>query len=102
MALSCSIVRMPVSRRLAPAASGPTEASLESALLVRGYTRRTTASEPRLSEIVAEYRRIGFEVELIEHRLEPGQCGVCFGVEAGAAGTYYDVFVRHVQRAAQI
>lgn len=92
---SSHIMRMPVSRRLAPAASAQPESSLESALLLRGYTRRTAASEPRLSEIVAEYRRIGFEVEVVEHRVEPGQCGVCFGVESGTAETYYDVFVRH-------
>jgi hypothetical protein len=90
---SSHIMRMPTSRRLVPAESGPS--SVESDLLLRGYTRRTTASEPRLSEIVAEYRRIGFEVEVTRHRVEPGQCGVCFGVEAGAAGTYHDVFVRH-------
>lgn len=91
---SSHIMRMPPSRRLVPAASAQSESSLESALLFRGYTRRTTASEPRLSEIVAEYRRIGFEVEVIEHRVEPGECGVCFGVEGGTAETYYDVFVR--------
>jgi hypothetical protein len=92
---STHIMRMPPSRRLAAAVSGPSASSLEAALLLRGYTRRTTASEPRLSEIVAEYRRIGFEVEVIEHRVEPGQCGVCFGLEAGAAGTFHDVFVHH-------
>ena len=87
------VVAMPRSRRAAPPAPVPNGASLETELLLRGYTRRTTASEPRLAEIVAEYRRIGFEVKLVEHRVEPGQCGICFGVEAGG-GTYHDVFVR--------
>jgi hypothetical protein len=88
------IVAMPLSKRAASTASDRSGSSVESELLFRGYTRRTTASEPRLSEIVAEYRRIGFEVELIEHRVERGQCGICFGLEAGAAVTYHDVFVR--------
>lgn len=98
---SSHVVRMPPSRRLAASASANAEPSLESALLFRGYTRRTTASEPRLSEIVAEYRRIGFEVQVARHRVEPGECGACFGVEAGPAETYYDVFVRHAAPAAK-
>ncbi|MCL4744569.1 MAG: hypothetical protein KJZ83_04050 [Burkholderiaceae bacterium] len=73
------------------------EASPKSELIYRGFTRRTTVAEPRLSEIVAEYRRIGFEVEVIEHQVEPDSCGVCFEVEQGAARQYCDVYVRSSQ-----
>lgn len=63
-------------------------------LLLRGFSRRTTTAEPRLSEIVAEYRRIGFEVEVIDHQAEPDRCGVCFEVREGSDAKYCDVYVR--------
>lgn len=63
-------------------------------LLHRGYTRRTTTMEPRLSEIVDEYRRIGFEVEVIEHQEEPDRCGICFEPEGQGDAKYCDVYVR--------
>jgi hypothetical protein len=63
-------------------------------LLDRGYSRRTTATEPRLSELVAEYRRIGFDVQVVEHQVEAADCGVCY--EAGAQGGEIcgDIYVR--------
>jgi len=72
------------------------EVSAKSDLLMRGYTRRTTAAEPRLSELVDEYRRIGFEVEVVEYVVEPGGCGICYedGAEVGAV--YGDVFVKRI------
>lgn len=63
-------------------------------LLHRGYTRRTTTMEPRLSEIVEEYRRIGFEVEVIEHQAESDRCGICFEPEGPGDAKYCDVYVR--------
>ncbi len=63
-------------------------------LLHRGYIRRTTTMESRLSEIVAEYRRIGFEVEVIEHQVGPDRCGVCFEPEGQGESKYCDVYVR--------
>lgn len=64
-------------------------------LLLQGYSRRTTASEPRLSELAAEYLRIGYEVELIEHQVEPNSCGVCFdNTDQKDGSTYYDIFIR--------
>lgn len=68
--------------------------SRASELSLQGYQRRTTASEPRLSEIVAEYRRIGFEVQVLPHRADPGQCSVCFEDEALTAAGSMDVYVR--------
>ncbi len=68
--------------------------SAASELLFRGFSRRTTAAEPRLSEIVAEYRRIGFVVEVIEHQVEPDSCGICYGAEEQGSAKYCDVYVR--------
>ena len=70
------------------------ETSAKADLLYRGYSRRTTAAEPRLTEIVSEYRRIGFDVEVIEHQVEPNSCGVCFEVEENVDRRYFDVYVR--------
>ncbi len=43
-----------------------------------GWTRRFTASEPRLSEMVALYCSLGLEVRLGEATPEPGQdCLAC-------------------------
>lgn len=70
-------------------------AGSRSELLVQGYSRRTTAAEPRLSEIVAEYRQIGFEVQVLEHHVEPGACGICFEYDAEDEGKqHFDVYVR--------
>lgn len=63
-------------------------------LTSEGYERRTTAAEPRLSEIVDEYRRIGFEVVVVEHRVADGGCGECFAAAAGTGEVYGDVYVR--------
>ena len=43
-----------------------------------GWTRRFTASEPRLSEMADLYRSLGLEVRLGEATPEPGQdCLAC-------------------------
>lgn len=70
------------------------EHSREAKLLSEGYVRRTTAGEPRLSELVTEYQRIGFDVEVIEHRTEEDACGICFEAEAQTGTVYGDVYVR--------
>lgn len=44
-----------------------------------GWTRQFTAGEPRLSEAVAEYEELGFEVLLtpIDPREMTGECSGC-------------------------
>jgi hypothetical protein len=71
--------------------------SRESKLLADGYVRRTTIGEPRLSELVAEYQRIGYDVEVIEHRTESDGCGVCFEAGKEAGEVYGDLYVRNRQ-----
>lgn len=68
---------------------------------MRGYTRRTTATEPRLTEIVTEYRRIGFDVEVVEHEPDPDGCNVCFEDSAMVKAGYKDVYVRVPSTAAK-
>lgn len=70
------------------------EQSRDATLLAAGYVRRTTVGEPRLSELVAEYQRIGFDVEVIEHRTEDDACGICYEAGAQAGEMYGDVYVR--------
>ncbi|HMO48942.1 MAG TPA: hypothetical protein PKB14_23335 [Rubrivivax sp.] len=77
-------------RRAGPARAKPDRGA---ELLQRGYMRRTTAAQPRLDEIVAEYRRIGFDVEVIAHEPSADQCNACFGEDSGGAGDC-DVYVR--------
>lgn len=69
-------------------------ASRKAELLSRGYSRRTTAAEPRLSELVAEYRRIGFDVEVVEYRAEASDCSSCYDAGAQVGETYGDIYVR--------
>lgn len=63
-------------------------------LLASGYSRRTTAAEPRLSELVAEYRRIGYDVQVVEHKVEATDCGVCYEAGAQVGELYGDIYVR--------
>ena len=70
------------------------EQSRDGELLAAGFVRRTTVGEPRLSELVAEYQRIGFDVEVIEHRTEDDACGICYEAGAQAGEMYGDVYVR--------
>lgn len=63
-------------------------------LSLHGYSRRTTAAGARLDEIVVEYRRIGFEVEVIDHERDPDGCNVCFEDAQVAKAGYKDVYVR--------
>jgi hypothetical protein len=39
-------------------------------LAPKGWIKQTTIGEPRLSEIVVNYRQLGYEVHVIEHREE--------------------------------
>lgn len=70
------------------------EQSRDATLLAAGYVRRTTVCEPRLSELVTEYRRIGFNVEVIEHRTEYDACGICYEAGTKSGEVYGDVYVR--------
>lgn len=49
-------------------------------LISRGWSRQFSASEPRLSEAIENYREIGFEVliEPVDTCPQDGSCTACF------------------------
>lgn len=57
-------------------------------LKAEGWTRRSVASEPRLSEIVTLYEELGLEVLLVPalDGAEEADCVECFSAEAGPTG----------------
>jgi hypothetical protein len=66
--------------------------SREIELKSEGWTKRSTHDEPRLSEIVAMYRELQFDVQLEPYTPEKEEvCLVCF---MGGAERYYTVYTR--------
>ncbi len=72
----------------------PAGAGRAAELRAQGFTRQTTIGEPRLSELVATYRALGYEVEVIEHRAEGDDCGACFEAGKEAGLVYGDIYLR--------
>lgn len=69
----------------------------EADLLSEGWVKQTTIGEPRLSEIVENYRQLGYEVHVVEHREEAGTgagCNTCFTAGAEMGQVYGDVYIR--------
>ncbi|MBI4291550.1 MAG: hypothetical protein HY661_08735 [Betaproteobacteria bacterium] len=63
-------------------------------LIAQGWTKQTTIGEPRLSELVENYKALGYEVEVVEQRGETDGCGICFDA-GGEMGVYYaDIWLR--------
>lgn len=65
----------------------------EGELIAQGWIKRTTINEPRLSEIAENYRQLGYEVHVVEHRETEG-CNTCFSAGAEMGQYYGDVYVR--------
>lgn len=57
-----------------------------------GWEKRTTAAEPRLTELCALYREIGYEVRL--EPFEPGGAAECAACFAGPPGRYQTIYTR--------
>jgi hypothetical protein len=69
--------------------------SPEDALLKDGWKRQTTIGEPRLSEIVNNYKAMGFEVHVEEFKTEgESGCTTCFDAGQGMGFSYGTVYVR--------
>jgi hypothetical protein len=53
--------------------------TLHDQLTAQGWTKRFTAGEPRLSEAVGEYQKLGFEVQVepIDPKEMTGECTSC-------------------------
>ncbi len=69
----------------------------EAELQARGWVRQTLIDQPRLDEIVNEYRQLGFEVHLepVDPGAcpSPGRCNICFQ-DPGLAGQFKVVYTR--------
>ena len=67
----------------------------EADLLAEGWIKQTTIGEPRLTEIVENYRGLGYEVHVVEHREESGDgCNTCFTAGAEMGQVVGDVYIR--------
>jgi hypothetical protein len=57
----------------------------------QGWIKRTTIGEPKLTEIVDEYKALGFEVHLEPVNLEEMNegCRICYGNEVDKIKTIY-------------
>jgi len=68
----------------------------EADLLAEGWIKQTTIGEPRLTEIVENYRGLGYEVHVVEHHEESdgGGCNTCFTAGAEMGQVFGDVYIR--------
>lgn len=73
----------------------------EGDLLAQGWIKQTTIGEPRLSEIVENYRSMGYDVHVVEHSVEPAGdgCNTCYSAGAEIDQVYGDVYIRRTGRA---
>ena len=72
----------------------------EDALAKDGWVRQTTIGEPRLSEIVQNYRAMGFEVHVEEFKSQGDGCNTCFDAGQELGFSYGTVYVRKRSEAA--
>ena len=84
---------MAETRRVIPIAQAKA-VSPEDALLKDGWKRQTTIGEPRLSEIVQNYKAMGFEVHVEEFKAEGEGCNTCFDAGQELGFSYGTVYVR--------
>ena len=85
---------MAETRRVIPIAQAKV-LSPEDALRKEGWVRQTTIGEPRLSEIVQNYKAMGFEVHVEEFKTEgESGCTTCFDAGQGMGFMYGTVYVR--------
>jgi len=85
---------MAETRRVIPIAQAQA-LSPEDALLKDGWVRQTTIGEPRLSEVVQNYKAMGFEVHVEEFKTEgESGCTTCFDAGQGLGFMYGTVYVR--------
>lgn len=68
--------------------------SPEAALIKDGWVRQTTIGEPRLSEIVQNYKAMGFEVHVEEFKTDGEGCNTCFDAGQELGFMYGTVYIR--------
>lgn len=70
------------------------EVTPEDKLREAGWARQTTIGEPRLSEIVENYKSMGFEVHVEEFKTDGDGCNSCFDAGQEMGISYGTVFIR--------
>ncbi len=61
----------------------------EEELKIQGWEKRFTIDEPRLSEMVEQYKELGFEVLLAPVDLSSEECTSCIAVDPKRYKTIY-------------
>lgn len=68
--------------------------SEEVVLLREGWLRKTVIGEPRLSELVANYKALGYDVRVVLFKTEGDGCNTCFDAASEMSQTFGTVYVR--------
>jgi hypothetical protein len=58
------------------------------------WRRVSTLSEPRLSEMVENYRTLGYEVQVRDVQSSAGDCNTCFDAGAKVGQVFGTLYVR--------
>jgi hypothetical protein len=58
------------------------------------WRRVSTLSEPRLSEVVENYRALGYEVEVRDVQTTAGDCNTCFDAGEKVGQVFGTLYVR--------
>jgi len=64
------------------------------------WRRVSTLSEPRLSEMVENYRTLGYEVEVRDVQTNAGDCNTCFDAGQAVGQVFGTLYVRRTEREA--
>jgi hypothetical protein len=59
-----------------------------------GWRRLSTLSEPRLTEMVENYKSLGYEVEVRDIQRSEGSCTTCFDTGEALGQVFGTVYVR--------
>lgn len=82
-------------------ASATREEQADERLLREGWRRQTTIGEPRLSEIVANYRAMGYEVHVESWQTEGDGCTTCLDEDQSSGKVLGTVYTRKATGAPQ-
>ena len=66
-----------------------------------GWERLSTLSEPRLSEMVENYKALGYEVEVRDRQRSDAGCNTCFDAGGEMGQVFGTLFIRRGNAARQ-
>lgn len=75
-------------------ASASREEQIDGRLLAEGWRRQTTIGEPRLSEIVENYKAMGYEVHVERWQTEGDGCTTCLDEDQASGKVLGTVYTR--------